>query len=151
MSTATERGLGIRVARDEADVRRCWPAFRELRPHLASEDEFAARWRRQAPEGYTLAFVDAGDGVPAAIGVRLMHTMAWGRILYVDDLVAMETVHGTGMGHALLAWAQDEARRLGCDAVHLDTGYQRHRAHRLYLRSGFRLECHHLAWPVDHG
>lgn len=150
MSTATERRLEVRVAGEEADVRRCWPAFHELRPHLPSEDEFVGRWRRQAPEGYTIAFIADGDGVPAAIGYRLMHTMAWGRILYIDDLVAMEAVHGAGLGHALLAWAQDEARRLGCDAVHLDTGYQRHRAHRLYLRSGFRLDCHHLAWPVDH-
>lgn len=150
MSTSTQTRHEVQVAAGEEDVRRCWPAFRELRPHLPTEDAFVDRWRRQAPEGYTIAFIAQGGGVPAAIGYRLMHTMAWGRILYVDDLVAVEAAHGAGLGHALLVHAQSEARRLGCDAVHLDTGYQRHRAHRTYLRNGFRFDCHHLAWPVDH-
>lgn len=151
MSTTTEARLDeVRVAAGEEEVRRCWPAFRELRPHLPSEEEFVARWRVQRPEGYTIAFIERDGEVPAAMGYRLLHTMAWGHILYVDDLVAMEAAHGTGLGHALLRYAQGEARRLGCDAVHLDTGYMRHRAHRAYLRTGFHFDCHHLAWKVDH-
>jgi GNAT superfamily N-acetyltransferase len=146
-----ELDVEIRVAREEPDVRRCWPAFRELRPHLASEDDFVDRWRRQLNEGYVIVFVVDGHRVPAAAGYRVMHTMAWGRIIYIDDLVAIEAVHGIGLGRALLLHIQAEARRLGCDAVHLDTGYQRHRAHRSYLRNGFHLDCHHLAWAVHHG
>lgn len=32
--------------------------------------------------------------------------------------------------------------------LHIDTGHQRHQAHRTYLRNGFRIDCHHLAWEV---
>jgi hypothetical protein len=32
--------------------------------------------------------------------------------------------------------------------VHLDTGYHRQAAHKAYLRNGFELNCHHLAWKV---
>jgi GNAT superfamily N-acetyltransferase len=120
----------IRVARDEEEVRDCWPAFRELRPHLQSEEEFVERWRKQIGEGYQIVYVSEGDTVPAAAGYRLMHSMAWGRVLYIDDLVAVELSHGTGLGTLLLKHLQAEARRLGCDAVHLDTGYHRHLAHR---------------------
>jgi hypothetical protein len=33
-------------------------------------------------------------------------------------------------------------------AAYLDTGYQRHLAHRAYLGNGFHIDCHHMAWPV---
>lgn len=139
----------IRIARDEHEVRRCWPAFQELRPHLQSEQELVRRWRVQVQEGYQIAYVAEGDRVPAAAGYRLMSTMAWGRILYLDDLVAVAASHRTGLGTLLLEYLQDEARRLGCDALHLDTGYHRHLAHRAYLRNGFQIDCLHLAWKVE--
>jgi GNAT superfamily N-acetyltransferase len=151
MSMQTGAVSDVQIASDEAEVRRCHSAFRELRPHLTTEDEFVVRWRRQTPEGYKLAYIAMGDRVPAAAGYRVMHTMAWGHIIYIDDLIAAEASRGTGLGRTLLLYIQDEARKLGCEAVHLDTGYQRHRAHGVYLRAGFELNCHHLAWQVDHG
>jgi hypothetical protein len=33
--------------------------------------------------------------------------------------------------------------------VHLDTGYHRHLAHRAYLKNGFQIDCHHMAWRPD--
>jgi GNAT superfamily N-acetyltransferase len=74
--------------------------------------------------------------------------MAWGHVLYIDDLVALEAFHGAGLGTLLLQHLQAEARRAGCASVQLDTGYQRRLAHRAYLRNGFHLDCHHMAWPV---
>jgi hypothetical protein len=38
-----------------------------------------------------------------------------------------------------------EGVRLACDEVHLDTGFSRHDAHRLYLNKGFKLSCHHMS------
>jgi GNAT superfamily N-acetyltransferase len=86
--------------------------------------------------------------VSAVAGYRFLHTSAWGHILYIDDLVAIAERQGTGLGTVLLQYLQEEARRSGCAAVHLDTGYQRHLAHKAYLRNGFHFDCHHLAWQV---
>jgi GNAT superfamily N-acetyltransferase len=138
----------IYPAETEADVRRCWPAFHELRPHL-SEDEFISRWRKQLAEGYRIIYATHNDAVAAAAGYRFLHTLAWGHVMYIDDLVALQAFHGTGLGTLLLQYLQDEACRSACDAVHLDTGYHRHRAHRTYLRNGFHLHCHHMARPVE--
>lgn len=99
-------------------------------------------------EGYQIVYIEEGDVMVAAAGFRVMHTMAWGKILYLDDLVALGTRQGQGLGTTLLKWLQQEARDRHCAAVHLDTGYQRHAAHRSYLRNGFQLNCHHLAWDV---
>lgn len=138
----------VRIAREEAEVRRCFNAYKELRPHLRSEDELVERWRVQTREGFQIVYIPEGDIVPAAAGYRFLHTVAWGHILYIDDLVAIAARHKTGLGSTLLQYLQEEARRMGCDAVHLDTGYQRHLAHLAYLRNGFHFNCHHLAWEV---
>ena len=138
----------VRVAREEAEVRRCFNAYKELRPHLRSEDELVERWRNQTREGFQIVYIPDGDIVPACAGYRFLNTLAWGHILYIDDLVAISTRHKTGLGSTILQYLQEEARRMGCDAVHLDTGYQRHLAHLAYLRNGFQFNCHHLAWEV---
>lgn len=138
----------VRIAREEGDVRRCWKAYKELRPHLSSEDELVERWRIQAREGFQIVYIPEKDTVLAAAGYRFLNTLAWGHILYIDDLVVIAAYHKTGLGTTLLKYLQGEARRQGCDAVHLDTGYLRHLAHLAYLRNGFRFDCHHLAWGI---
>jgi GNAT superfamily N-acetyltransferase len=137
----------INQAWNDEDIRRCWPVFHELRPHL-TEDEFIRRWKVQREEGYEIVFIESDHVVVAAAGFRCMNTMAWGKILYLDDLIALHTQHGHGWGSALLRWLQEQARLRHYDAVHLDTGYHRHAAHKAYLRNGFELNCHHLAWQV---
>jgi N-acetylglutamate synthase-like GNAT family acetyltransferase len=117
----------IHIARIEADVRQCWLAFHELRPHLQSEDEFVERWRKQVEEGYQIIYVKDGDKVVAAAGYRFLNTMAWGHILYIDDLVALQTSQRTDLGTLLLQHLQNEARERGCEAVHVDTGYPGYR------------------------
>ena len=107
------------------------------------------RWKVQRGEGFEIIFIcDEEAAAVAAAGYRFLNTLAWGHILYIDDLVALQSRHKSGLGTALLKHLQQEARRKGCDAVHLDTGYQRHLAHRAYLRNGFQFNCHHLAWSA---
>ena|SRR5215218_6059191 len=48
-----------------------------------------------------------------------------------------EHLRGRGLGHALCAWAIDEARRRGCGLVQLTSDKRRTPAHRFYGRLGF--------------
>jgi hypothetical protein len=45
-----------------------------------------------------------------------------------------------------MGWLLAEARRLGCDELHLDSGVGADRtdAHRLYLNQGMRISAHHF-------
>ncbi len=148
MNAVTE-ARAVHTAKSEADLCECWPAFHELRPHLQSEDEVVERWRNQREEGYRIVYVREGNKVVAAAGYRFLNTMAWGHVLYIDDLVALQSSHRKGLGTLLLQHLQSQTREKGCDGVHLDTGYQRHLAHRSYLRNGFHIDCHPMAWSVD--
>jgi GNAT superfamily N-acetyltransferase len=46
-------------------------------------------------------------------------------------------LRGRGLGHALFAWAIDEARERGCVLVQLTSDKRRDEAHRFYGRLGF--------------
>jgi GNAT superfamily N-acetyltransferase len=127
--------------------------MRELRPHLASLEEFVERVNSaQRPEGYRLiASFDEEDSDAAAVsaaGFRRLHTLAWGDLLYIDDLVTLESHRGRGHAHRLLEWMLAEARRLGCGQVHLDSAPHRHDAHRLYLTSGYHISSFHFSRKV---
>ena len=132
------------------DTRLAFAAMRELRPQVGDETEFVRRVDEvQRAEGYRLvgAFEDGTEDAMAVAGFRVGHMLAWGRFLYVDDLSTLPTARRRGHAGALLDWLAAEARRLGCDELHLDSGVgaDRSDAHRLYLNAGLRITSHHFA------
>ena len=122
--------------------------MRALRPHLAGEAEFVRRVDElQRPQGFRLVAVVEEDGaVTAVVGFRVLEMLAYGRVLYVDDLSTLPGARRRGHGRALLDWCAEEAVRAGCDALHLDSGVgaDRQDAHRLYFNCGLRISSHHF-------
>jgi GNAT superfamily N-acetyltransferase len=126
-----------------------FPAMRALRTHYEDEAAFVERVDDvQRAEGYRIvgAFEDEPHALAVA-GFRVGHMLAWGRFLYVDDLSTLPEARRRGYGRELLDWLTDEARRQGCDQLHLDSGVtaDRYDAHRLYLNSGLAITSHHFA------
>jgi GNAT superfamily N-acetyltransferase len=131
-----------------------YAAMRELRPHVDSETEFVARVNDvQRPGGYRLvASFEPGDSIAAAAaGFRISDMLAWGRYLYVDDLVTRESARRAGHATGLLDWLRTEAERNGCDSFQLDSASHRHDAHRLYLRWGLSITGHHFGRVLRDG
>jgi GNAT superfamily N-acetyltransferase len=123
-------------------------ALREGRPMMASVEDFT-QWvnERARPEGLRLiaSFLPGREDAVAVGGFRFLHTTAWGKILYVDDLVTLPEYRSGGHGHLLLEWLIAEAKRLGCEQLHLDSGHHRHGAHRFYLNHGMHISAHHFS------
>jgi GNAT superfamily N-acetyltransferase len=139
----------IRTAGSAADVRRCFPVMAQLRPHLA-EEEFAAQAARQRDlYGYSLVFVEDQGRVVAVAGYRVSECLHSGRYLYVDDLVTDEARRSRGHGEALLEWLAARARSEGCASLTLESGVQRHGAHRFYLRHRMHIASYHFVLPLE--
>jgi GNAT superfamily N-acetyltransferase len=137
--------LSIALATTRAELARAWDVMRELRTHL-DLDAFITQVERQGQrEGYALAVLSDGGVARSAAGYRCIETLAWGRILYVDDLVTRAADRGAGYGSAMLDWLVAEARVAGCAQFHLDSGVQRFGAHRFYLHKGLDITSHHFA------
>lgn len=81
----------------------------------------------------------------ACMGFRIFETLSWGKILYIDDLITKEKSRKKGFGRVLLEYAIEQGRFHNCSEIHLDSGFHRYDAHRLYLNMGFTLHCHHLS------
>lgn len=125
-------------------VQRCYPVMAQLRPHLSLPD-FTVQVLRQQQAGYRLAYAEQEGTIVAVAGYRLQENLAWGRFLYLDDLVTDESRRSTGAGSALWDHLMQIAREKGCQQLHLDSGVQRFGAHRFYLARRMDITSHHFA------
>jgi GNAT superfamily N-acetyltransferase len=133
----------------DAEIAATWDVMRQLRPHLAEEAYLPMVRRMMESDGYRLASASDADRVVRAVaGFRTMEMLYCGRILYVDDLVSDGESRSQGYGAALLDWLRGEARALGCEQLHLDSGVQRQRAHRFYFREGMAISAYHFVVPL---
>ena len=134
------------------ETHRAARALLELRPHRGPAGVLVARADAQRAAGYRLvASFEADEPDAAAVaGFRLTGNLAWGRHLYVDDLVTRADRRGRGHGGALMRWLAVEAGRAGCEQLHLDSGVGEDRAdaHRLYFNAGLRISAYHFARAV---
>jgi GNAT superfamily N-acetyltransferase len=133
----------------EDETARAALAMLELRPRwhtAAAVVDFIDNSLRSA--GYRLVGVFDGDqpDASAAAGFREVHALAWGHYLYVDDVSTLAAARGRGCGERLMGWLAEEAARLGCEGLHLDSGVAADRApaHRLYMRHKLRISAHHF-------
>ncbi len=133
-----------------AETGLAFAAMQALRGDIADERAFVQRVEEiQRPEGYRLvgAFEEGEASACAVAGFRTAHCLAWGHYLYVDDLSTLPDARRRGHARELLDWLLEEAGRLGCDQIHLDSGVgiDRADAHRLYSNAGLVIAAHHFA------
>ncbi|PKV77732.1 GNAT family N-acetyltransferase [Nocardia fluminea] len=140
--------IGIReIGKDETEF--AGPALLELRPQWETASRLAEFVDTELrPAGYRLIGVFE-PGSPTALsvaGFRESRSTAWGHHLYIDDVSTLPPARGRGHADSLLDWLTAEARRLGCTAIHLDSGVgpTRAAAHRLYMRRHLTITAHHF-------
>lgn len=136
--------MTVRIASNDEEILSCYPVIAQLRPHVA-QHEFLERVRDQQQEGYQLAFIEEENRVVAVAGFRINRSLAWGKFLYVDDLVTAGLDRSKGHGGQLMTWLEATARESLCDSFHLDSGVQRHAAHRFYFRNRMSISSHHFS------
>jgi GNAT superfamily N-acetyltransferase len=132
----------------EAEIGACYELMRQLRPHLKSQEEFIARWRRQSADGYRIVALWGQGGPVALAGYRVTENLVHGKFLYVDDLISDQTGRGRGYGAQLLDKLKMEGRALGCNKLVLDTGLDNYLAHRFYFRQGLLAQALRFNIPL---
>lgn len=137
--------MQIKIAESESEALLCFPIMKVLRPHL-TEASFLNNFRTQTSQNYKIAMaLDESRSVVALAGFRICNFMAWGKVLYLDDLITDPAKLKAGHASALLEWLEEEGKRNNCDELHLDSGYQRLDAHRLYLNKKWNMSSHHFS------
>lgn len=145
----SERPLHFLRIEDEAALRRCYPLMAELRPHLGSADALCAAWRRQQAEGYRLTALCQATHIVTLAGYRVQHNLVHGRFLYVDDLVTTASHRQHRYGAGMLDWLKEEARRLDCAKLLLDTPLHNALGQRFYFRHGLLARALRFSLELD--
>jgi len=137
--TISDRPLALDLRRLSADEDPGAAALlHRLRTHI-DPPEILRRLSVQRAHGYELVGAFTGDLLCGILGMRPVHTLARAAHLHVDDLVVDDAWRGRGIGAALLAFAEADARQRGLASIFLDSvpaaiafyekvGYQPHGA-----------------------
>ncbi|MEE4108963.1 MAG: GNAT family N-acetyltransferase [Halieaceae bacterium] len=136
--------MDVQLAQGDEEVERLLPVMLQLRDNY-DIDGLRQQIRLQRQQGYQLAYVEADGAVLSVAGFVIGHKLAWGKHLYIDDLVSVASGRSLGAGKLLLDWCKRYAADQGCAQLHLDSGVQRFRAHAFYLREGMMISSHHFS------
>ncbi|MDO6428581.1 GNAT family N-acetyltransferase [Thalassotalea sp. 1_MG-2023] len=136
--------MDITLLANNEDYEHVLEVMLQLRPQY-NKKSLAEQIKKQQQTGYNIVYVKDNGKVLAVAGFVIGEKLAWGKYLYVDDLVTNEAFRSAGVGHNILAWLEDFAKEQGCTQLHLDSGVQRYSAHKFYLREGFVIASHHFS------
>jgi GNAT superfamily N-acetyltransferase len=125
------------VVREPSWLAAAESVHRQLRPQLP--DDYAGTLQRVFAGGARMVVAVDGSRVAGVAVYRIHENTFAGRQLYVDDLVTDAARRSQGVGRTLIRWLELRARRQACAVLALDSGVQRHRAHRFYFREGLRI------------
>jgi GNAT superfamily N-acetyltransferase len=137
----------IQLAESDTQIERCFSVMTQLRPHLSQAD-FVDRVQQQRQTGYQLVFLEMENQVVAVAGFRISNNLAWGKFLYVDDLIVDKNKRSHGYGKQLFQWLVKYAQDRHCKQLHLDSGVQRFAAHKFYLQQNMNISSHHFSLTI---
>ena len=138
----------IKKVLSDGDIKMTFPVMSQLRTHLGEQEYVDRVKRQQGTYRYELAALFDDGAVRCVAGYRISECLSWGKFLYVDDLVSDQNARSKNYGKRMMDWLLAEARNNGCQELHLDSGVQRHAAHRFYLRERMDITCFHFGLKI---
>ena len=139
---------GIYKAKDEDEILKCFDLMKVLRENIYAES-FVSEIQEQMQDGFELYYLIKNNAILSLAGCKISKNLAWGKHLYISDLISNESERSLGYGKDLLDYLKDYANSEGCTEVHLDSGVQRFQAHKFYLREGFKIASHHCSYKIE--
>jgi GNAT superfamily N-acetyltransferase len=140
--------ITVEKMQSDSQISSTFPVMSQLRTHLIKEQYVERIRRQQQTNNYNVAALTEDGIVKCVAGYRITEHLAWGKILYVDDLVTDESARSSSYGKQIMDWLVEQARINNCEQFHLDSGVQKHAAHRFYLRERMDITCHHFAMLI---
>lgn len=134
----------IKLAQNDNEIADCFQVMKQLRTELV-EASFVPLVRELMTDGYQLAYFRDETQVVCVAGFKISKNLFFGKHLYVEDLSTLKTERSKNYGKQIMAWLRNLAAAEGCNAIHLDSGVQRHRAHKFYLNRNMSIVSYHFA------
>jgi len=136
--------MQVYVLESNSELDKVSEVILQLRPQYDLQS-LKKQIEKQQKSGYQIAYVKQDGDVLCVAGFVVGEKLAWGKHIYIDDLVTSEQYRSTGAGAFLISWFKQYAKEIGCQQLHLDSGIQKFPAHRFYLRERFNIASHHFS------
>ncbi len=131
--------MEIREVINPAEREGAFEVLRELRDNL-SRDSFQTIYEAaRSADGYTLVGAFAETRIIGVMGYRVLWDFVHGKHLYIDDLVVTKTLRSGGLGARLLLFAEEVAKKEGCQGLRLCTGIENEGGKRFYERNDWKI------------
>lgn len=125
------------VAKNHAELEKCFPVMKELRPHLSFEDYISIYEDAHRNNGFEIVAIEEDNKILAVMGYRILSDYVRGKHIYVDDLISSESVRSKGLGSELLKYVEGVAKELNCTTLRLCTGIENDRGVKFYEKNGW--------------
>jgi GNAT superfamily N-acetyltransferase len=137
--TTTEKINLLRCITPE-QINATYKVMQQLRPALSADSYYPAIEAMLQIKDYSLIAAQNSSGECLGVmGYTLdMRLSVAGKMLYIDDLVINEGHRSQGIGQQFIDYAKQQAISTQCQAIVLDSALFRHRAHKFYLKHGFK-------------
>lgn len=122
----------------KANLERCFPIVKELRPHLDFESFLDIYEQSHKMNSYQLVGIESNGEILAIMGFRILYDLVRGKHLYIDDLVTTQKSRSLGLGKQLLEFAETQAKEQNCRTLRLCTGLDNTEAMRFYEKCGWK-------------
>ncbi len=136
--------MKVKIANSDHELRMAAEVLLQLRDSY-DVDSLIHQIHEQQKEGYQIAYVESDNRILCVAGFIVGNKLAWGKHIYIDDLVTCEKHRSTGAGAFMIDWLKSYAKDHDCKQIHLDSGVQRFPVHKFYLREGFNIVSHHFS------
>lgn len=102
----------------------------------------------ESPDTFAFLLISDGDSKGFCHGDYFDTFWMSGLTCYVSSLITNADEREKGYGTALLNHAKELAIKRGCNAIILDSGFQREKAHSFYEHYGFEKSCYGFELPL---
>ena len=136
--------MQVYLLQSDSELDKIGEAILQLRPQYDLQS-LKIQIEKQQKSGYKIAYVKQNEEIICVAGFVIGEKLAWGKHIYIDDLVTRDAYRSTGAGTFLINWFKQYAIENGCQQLHLDSGIQKFPAHRFYLRERFNIASHHFS------
>ncbi len=133
----------LKFAESDNEIEKCFDVMVQLRPNLDRQN-FSSVVTELMSEGYRLAYIERDTEVVCVAGFKIQNNLFLGKHLYIEDLVTSESARSSGLGNDMMNSLRELARMENCCAVDLDSGVQRHKAHKFYFNQNMDIVCYHF-------
>jgi len=136
--------MQVYLLQSDSELDKICEVILQLRPQYDLQT-LKVQIEKQQKSGYKIAYVKQDEEIICVAGFVIGEKLAWGKHIYIDDLVTSDAYRSTGAGSFLINWLKQYAKENGCQQLHLDSGIQKFPAHRFYLRERFNIASHHFS------